>query len=194
MTKKDVRLGSHLTSAAPGASPWPRRLGIGAGASFVLLLVATVALNSPPERGIPEGTEKVDVPTAVHVEGDIHVDEEDVPPGGPHSAVWQNCGFYTREVRSENAVHSLEHGAIWITYREDLAAEEIDRLRRFARPPDKILISPIAGQDSPVVATAWAYRLEVGDATDPRLAQFVNEFEGRGDAPEPGGRCSGGIG
>lgn len=194
MTERKKKGTSYLTSAAPGASPWPKRLGVGALSAFVLLLVVTVFVNSPPERGIPEGAEKVDVPAAVHVEGDIHSDDESVPPGGPHSAVWQNCGFYTQEVRSENAVHSLEHGAIWITYRADLDSEDIDRLRRFVRPPDKILVSPVQGQDSPIVATAWAYQLELDDAADPRLDQFVNEFEGRGDAPEPGGRCDGGIG
>ena len=37
------------------------------------------------------------------------------PVGGKHSAVWQNCGIYSAPVANENAVHSMEHGAVWIT-------------------------------------------------------------------------------
>jgi hypothetical protein len=55
-------------------------------------------------------------------------------------------------------------------------------------------VSPVAGQGSPIIVTAWANQLELTDANDARLAQFVNEFEGSFDAPEPGGRCTGGTG
>lgn len=174
-------------------SPWPKRLGIGAAATVVGLLVAIVAFNSPPLAGVPDGTEIVAVGPAQHVEGDIHADGE-VPAGGSHSEVWQNCGFYDEEIRSENAVHSLEHGAVWITYRPDLPSDDIDRLRGLIRSLDKVLISPIEGQRPAAIATAWANQLELDDVADPRLDQFLNEFEGSRSAPEPGGRCNGGVG
>jgi hypothetical protein len=45
------------------------------------------------------------------------VDYPQSPPvGGPHNPIWQNCGFYSKPVRDEYAVHSMEHGAVWITY------------------------------------------------------------------------------
>jgi hypothetical protein len=174
-------------------NPWPRRLGIGAAAAVVGFLVAIVAFSSPPVSGVPDGTETVAVESAQHVEGDIH-DEGEVPAGGSHSEVWQNCGFYEEEIRSENAVHSLEHGAVWITYRPDLANDDLDRLRGLIRRPDKVLISPVDALGPAVMATAWANQLELDDVADPRLEQFVNEFEGSSSAPEPGGRCSGGVG
>lgn len=185
-TDKKKAISANVTS------PWPKRLALSAGVGVVLLLSATVFLNSPPERGVPEGTRDVAAVDRAHIEGDIHEDGE-TPAGGAHSSIWQDCGFYLVEVRSENAVHSLEHGAIWITYRADLPSEDVDQLRRFIRPPDKVLVSPIEGQDTAVVATAWGHQLDLDDPTDPRLDQFVNEFEGRGDAPEPGGLCTGGA-
>jgi hypothetical protein len=181
------------SNKAAEQSPWPRRFGIGAAAALVVFLVAIVAFNSPPVSGVPDGTETVAVGPAQHVEGDIHADGE-VPAGGSHSEVWQNCGFYGDEIRSENAVHSLEHGAVWITYRPDLPNGGIDRLRGLIRSPDKVLISPIEGQGPAAIATAWANQLELDDTADSRLDQFVNEFEGSRSAPEPGGRCSGGVG
>ena len=176
-----------------GGSPWPKRLVWIGGTALVLGLVAVVLFNSPAIRGVPEGTEQVAVAAPEHVDGDLHEDGE-VPAGGPHDAIWQNCGFYDTEVRSENAVHSLEHGAVWITYEPGVAEDQLRQLRGFTRGTDKVLVSPIAGQDSPIIVTAWANQLELSDANDARLAQFVNEFEGSLDAPEPGGRCNGGIG
>src|SRR5438093_3047791 len=46
------------------------------------------------------------------------------PIGGDHSARWMNCGVYSQPVPSERAVHNLEHGAVWITYRPDLPAAD----------------------------------------------------------------------
>ncbi|MEN8235131.1 MAG: DUF3105 domain-containing protein [Actinomycetota bacterium] len=178
---------------AGGESPWPKRLIWIAGTALVLGLVTVVFFSNPALRGVPEGTEQVAVAAPAHVDGDLH-DDGEVPAGGPHDEVWQNCGFYDTEVRSENAVHSLEHGAVWITYEPGLAEDQLRQLRGFTRGPDKVLVSPVAGQGAPIIVTAWANQLEIDDANDDRLAQFVNEFEGSLDAPEPGGRCSGGVG
>lgn len=175
------------------ASPWPKRLGWAAAVGLVVGLAAVVFLSAPGLRGVPEGTASVDVAAPAHVEGDIH-DDGDVPAGGPHSEIWQNCKFYDTEIRSENAVHSLEHGAVWITYRPDVPTDDVNRLRSFTGNNEKVLVSPVPGQGSPIIATAWANQLELDSAQDPRLDQFVNEFKRGTGAPEPGGRCTGGIG
>jgi hypothetical protein len=174
-------------------SPWPKRLIWIGGGVLVAGLVAVVFLSNPAIRGIPEGTEQVAVAAPEHVDGDLH-DDGDVPAGGPHDEIWQNCGFYGTEVRSENAVHSLEHGAVWITYDPGLAEDQVQVLKGFTQGSDKVLVSPVTAQGSPIIVTAWANQLELTDAGDARLAQFVNEFEGSFDAPEPGGRCNGGTG
>jgi hypothetical protein len=176
-----------------GSSPWPKRFVWIGGTALVFGLVAVVFLNNPAIRGVPDGTEQVAVAAAEHIDGDLH-DDGEVPAGGPHDAAWQNCGFYDTEVRSENAVHSLEHGAVWITYEPGIAEDQLPELRGFTGRLEKVLVSPVAGQGSPIIVTAWANQLELTDAGDARLAQFVNEFEGSFDAPEPGGRCNGGVG
>ena len=181
------------TATATDPSPWRKRLIWIGGATLVVGLAAVVFLSTPSLRGIPDGTQSFNVAAPEHVDGDLHEDGE-VPVGGPHDEVWQNCGFYDSEVRSENAVHSLEHGAVWITYRPGLAESQVNVLRDFTGGFDKVLVSSVAGQDSPIIATAWANQLELTDADDARLAQFVNEFEGSLESPEPGGLCNGGVG
>ena len=163
------------------------------GIGVAALIVGIVVFSPTPILGVPDGTETLNVGAPEHVEGDLHAEGE-VPAGGAHDAVWQNCGFYNRPVRSENAVHSLEHGAVWISYDPTLADEDVDRLRIVARNGAKVLVSPIAGQSAPIIATAWATQLKLANVDDTRLEQFVNEFEGSLDAPEPGGACAGGIG
>ena len=81
-----------------------------------------------------------------------------------------------------------------ITYEPGLAEGQIRQLRGFIGGLDKVLVSPVAGQGSPIIVTAWANQLELTDAGDARLAQFVDEFEGSLESPEPGGLCNGGVG
>ena len=53
--------------------------------------------------------------------------EQTPPVGGDHNPTWLNCGVYTAPVPNELAVHALEHGAVWVTYRSDLPAARPDR-------------------------------------------------------------------
>lgn len=129
-----------------------------------------------------------------HVEGSIQYDQSP-PVGGKHNPIWQNCGIYDTPVRSENAVHSLEHGAVWITYRLNVPEDEVVKLRDLIRGRSHGLLSPYTGSiDKPIAITAWGYRLEVERADDPRLSKFIARFMQGPQTPEPGAPCSGGIG
>jgi hypothetical protein len=190
---KDRQAKSKTYKSGSTESPWPKRTVQIIGAAVVIGLVAVVFLSQPELRGVPDGTVSVAVGDPEHVDGDLHADSE-VPAGGEHDPVWQNCGYYSAEIRSENAVHSLEHGAVWISYDPTLAPDDIDSLRGFVSRNEKVLVSPVPGQDSLVIVTAWTRQLRLDDVSDTRLGQFVNEFSGSPDAPEPGASCRGGVG
>jgi hypothetical protein len=113
------------------------------------------------------------------------------PAGGAHFPAWQNCGFYTVEVPDETAVHSLEHGAVWVTYRSDVDASELAGLEALATRETHVLATPYE-QASPFVVTAWEHQLDLDSLTDPRLEQFLAAYLEQG--PEPGAPCSGAIG
>ena len=128
-----------------------------------------------------------------HVAGAV-VYPQTPPVGGKHSATWQNCGVYSAPVPNENAVHSLEHGAMWITYRPDLPASEIATVVGDTSGEPYALVSPYPGLPSPIVASAWGVQLKLNSASDPRLKSFIETYKSGSRAPEPGGECTGGAG
>lgn len=176
-----------------GASFSVERTIIGGSLLSVLVLFSILAVNSYVNRPIDiEGVERIPSIGGVHQET---VNYLRIPPaGGPHAPTWQNCGVYLEPVRDEAAVHSLEHGAIWITYRPDLPDAEVERLRELTWQSSSRLLNPYPDLPSPIVVTAWDHQLQLESADDERLAQFIRQYERASSAPEPQGYCSGGEG
>ena len=122
------------------------------------------------------------------------VDYSESPPvGGPHDGAWADCTgtVYDVDIRHENAVHGLEHGAVWVTYDPDsVSAEDIATLGELVEGTPYRMMSPYAGQDSPISIQAWNHQLEVDSADDPRLAEFADALAQNDDnTPEPGATC-----
>lgn len=112
------------------------------------------------------------------------------PVGGAHSSVWLRCDVYTSPVPDESVVHSLEHGAVWLTYQPGLAEAEVATLVKLDEiNRDYVIVSPYPGQSSPVMATGWGLQLSVESASDPRLSAFVKAYAGGGQGGEPGADC-----
>lgn len=125
----------------------------------------------------------------------VQFDDLDKPPaGGVHYDRWQNCGVYTEPISTGNALHSLEHGAVWISYSPELAADQVSRLESRVSSQTFLLLSPFPGQTSPIVLTAWGAQLELESATDSRIDEFVQRFRLGPTTPELGAACTGGVG
>jgi hypothetical protein len=116
------------------------------------------------------------------------------PAGGDHNPVWLNCGIYTSPVPNENAVHDLEHGAVWITYQPTLAKADIGTLTKYATGQTYLDLSPYPNLPAPVVVSAWGKQLRLTGASDPRLEAFVKKYKQGPQTPEPGSPCTGGTG
>jgi putative peptide zinc metalloprotease protein len=179
----------------------PSALRRGAAAAVLCLSMALLAVfwapafwkTSPAGVTPPAGTNVFSVDSRSHVLGDVTYTQTP-PVGGDHAPLWQNCGFYDATIRDETAVHSLEHGAVWITYRPELPHAQLSVLRRLSEQQNYVLVSPFRSLPSPVVASAWAHQIRLHSAGDHRLRRFIDAFRLSGDAPEPGGGCTGGVG
>jgi hypothetical protein len=117
-----------------------------------------------------------------------------MPVGGDHAPVWANCGTYAQPVQAVQAVHSLEHGAVWIGYRPDLESEQLQQLTALADANSYVLLSPAPQLPTSIVLSAWGVQLKLDDAADPRLADFVRKYQQGPQTPEPGAACTGGEG
>lgn len=116
------------------------------------------------------------------------------PVGGIHSGIWQNCGIYDEPVVAKHAVHSMEHGAVWVTYHPNLPADDVARLQDLVKGEAYVLLSPFEALKSPVVLTAWGIQLEVDEAGDDRIDTFIERYERGPQTPEPGAICYDGTG
>jgi hypothetical protein len=161
-------------------------------ASFVFAPKAAPTYTAQDSSGVEiEGVEAFDLAND-HVEGVVDY-EQNPPAGGPHNAVWLNCGVYTEPQANENAVHSMEHGAVWVTYDADaLSDEELTTLKSYL-PATYSIISPYEGLDSPIVLSAWDHQLKLDSASDERIPAFFEEYWRNQNAPEPNAVCSGAI-
>ncbi|WP_183092812.1 DUF3105 domain-containing protein [Nocardioides stalactiti] len=126
-----------------------------------------------------------------HVREDV--DYPQTPPvGGDHFDAWLDCGVYDVPVPDENAVHDLEHGSVWITYRPDLVDPAgVDELA--AQLPANGIMSPVPDQEAPAVITVWGRQLALVGPDDPRIGLFLDAYGAGETAPEPFGSCAGGT-
>jgi hypothetical protein len=113
-------------------------------------------------------------PNHNHVEGNLTYNTTP-PTGGNHSQYWADCSgtVYPNAIANENAVHMLEHGAVWITYKPGLAQDQIDTLSKLVTGQDRMAMSPYPDLKTNISLQSWDYQLFVDSATDPRIEKFI---------------------
>jgi hypothetical protein len=149
--------------------------------------------NKDPSVNI-DGVVRKTYEAGQHVSGEQRVAYDQTPAfGGPHDNAWAECNgtVYPSAVRTENMVHALEHGSVWIAYNPDkVKGKALDTLKAKVEGQPYMLMSPFPGLDKPISLQSWGHQLKVTSADDERVDQFIkslrqNQFQN----PEPGGRC-----
>ncbi len=158
----------------------------------VLTVFIVYAIVQSPQTVALDGLEQFTVERG-HQEGSLTY-AQTPPAGGVHNATWMNCGVYDQPIPNEKGVHSMEHGAVWITYQPDLPSAEVEKLRTLTRQSGYRMISPYPGLPKPIVVSAWGYQLKLDSADDPRLLSFIIKYQQNPRGPEPGAPCTGGEG
>ncbi|WP_128437208.1 DUF3105 domain-containing protein [Streptomyces cyaneus] len=117
------------------------------------------------------------------------------PVGGDHNQVWMNCNgdVYTKELKNEHAVHSLEHGAVWVTYTSKASKADVEALAAKVKKTPYTLMSPDDNQKDPIMLTAWGHQRTVTSASDPNVNKFFETYVQGKQTPEPGAACTGGL-
>jgi len=151
--------------------------------------------NTPEAKA--EAAKSIESIVVKDYQGGVHNDgvikyAESPPIGGEHANQWADCNgtVYANPIRQENAVHSLEHGSIWIAYRPGLAADQVETLKKRVDGIEKMLMSPYPGLKSAISLQAWGHQLAVDDVSDKRIDEFIDDLRLNPTvAPEPNGSC-----
>ncbi|WP_069167551.1 DUF3105 domain-containing protein [Nocardia altamirensis] len=152
------------------------------------------AQRKDPSDAIP-GVVKKEYPAGLHIGPTQRVAYDQSPAfGGPHDSSWATCTgvVYDKPIRTENAVHSLEHGAVWITYNPDkVNAAGIDELKSKVANKPYSLMSPYPGLDTAISLQSWGHQLKLDSADDKRVGQFISALRLNSYTyPEVGADCS----
>jgi hypothetical protein len=171
-------------------------------AAIVVVVVATHKSSSGGKAIVSKGGQAVDandpyrhaaLPAAMAIKGVTYrveaehthepgrVTYDASPPiGGDHSQYWANCNgtVYDHQIANENAVHMLEHGAVWITYNpKQISGAKLTALKKYVSGVDRMALSPYAGLKTPISMQAWGYQLFLSSPSDPRIAQFIKALK-----------------
>ncbi|MFD8480036.1 DUF3105 domain-containing protein [Kitasatospora sp. NPDC059673] len=149
----------------------------------------TAAAKSPIE-----GVKTWDNLSRTHVQTEVKYPQAP-PVGGDHNPVWATCmgTVYDQPVKNENAVHSLEHGAVWVTYNSKAKAEDLKVLSEKVKATPYSLMSPYPDEEGTITLSAWGTQLIVESANDPRIEQFFTKYVQGPQTQEPGASCSSGA-
>lgn len=125
-----------------------------------------------------------------HVPDGTQVQYNSNPPtSGQHYAKWITRGIYDKPQVDGNLIHSLEHGAVILSYKSDLAKEDVEKIKSVfskASVSKKIMV-PRENLDTPVALTSWGrlLKLQTIEATsEAKIKEFMETNEDRG--PEKG--------
>jgi hypothetical protein len=131
--------------------------------------------------------EPVSFPTSTHVaNGTLGPNPPLTPAGGPHYVGPLRAGVYEEPVPDGNAIHSLEHGLVWISYQpDDVTAAVFDVLEDVASDFGRdVILSPRLENSSPIIVVSWGQRLVMDEVDEQLVRDFVTTNRNR--SPEPG--------
>lgn len=105
------------------------------------------------------------------------------PTSGPHYADPAAWGIYDNPLPDEQVVHNLEHGGIWISYK-DIDADTKARLEDIAKShPQSVILTPRAANDAKIVLTSWRRYEKLEGFDRDKIDQFISHNINK--SPEP---------
>ncbi len=189
--KTDQRALRDARKAAQTARANRRRLNRLLITAGVVVVVATVvvwgvwAATRPkqPAPGVP-----YPIQGATHINiGEAHPAYNSNPPTSgwhfPSPAAW---GYYAMVLPDELVVHNLEHGGIWISYRDASDTQLIEKLEGLTRRfRSKLIVTQRPTNDSPIAVAAWGRLMKLDRYDEQQILAFFYAYRDRGPERVP---------
>jgi|GEM_PF-2161144 len=106
------------------------------------------------------------------------------PTSGNHNPRWITpIGTFTEELNEYMLVHNLEHGHVWLSYRDAGDTEAIALLRAIQEKyPDRTIVTYRPANDTRIAAAAWTRLLTLDELDSDQLEAFIVRWSD--NAPE----------
>lgn len=140
-------------------------------------------LASQPEK--PRPGETLSILGQEHISvGASHPEYNSNPPtSGWHYAQPANWGVYQEELPDEQLIHNLEHGGIWISYK-DVDQETKSNLETVSRKyPGSVALTPRSANDAKIILASWGRLLKLESFDEMKVVDFIKA--NRNKSPEP---------
>ena len=137
--------------------------------------VKAVSLDDKVEEIPIEGRDHVSAGTSVEY-------QTNPPTSGDHLAQAENWGIYDKEIDDKAGVHSMEHGGIWISYK-DIGAEERQILEEIGKENSQsTVVSPRSGNDNQIVVASWGKLIRLESVDKALIQKYIDTYKNQ--APE----------
>ncbi len=154
---------------------------------FVFIIVDGIS-RQPPDINlstVPDNSVAFASQGRNHIqEGELHpAYNSDPPTSGWHYPRDARLGVYTTPIADETLVHNLEHGHVWLSYRDADDQEALDLLRDIQRRyPQNVIVTYRPQNSTRIAAVAWGRLLALDEPDADQLYAFVLRYRNR--APE----------
>lgn len=172
--------------------PTEKKIIIGIALTTLVILIGGVwflsvqDVKQQEKESRPYVGEKIADMGASHVkQGESHAQYNSNPPtSGPH---WGDgvagAGIKDKEIPDELLVHSLEHGAVIVSYKSDLPQDQVEKLKNvFNEASGKKIMVPRKNLDVPIALTSWGWILKLQTIDEAKIKDFIKTNNDR--APE----------
>ena len=111
----------------------------------------------------------------------------DPPTSGDHYAAPVRAGFYEQRLPDAYLIHNLEHGQIWLSWRDLGDHEVVETFRRLHEKfPEWVVVSYRPENEQRLVAAAWGRLLPLDAPGSEALTAFIMRHHDRAPESVPG--------
>ncbi len=157
---------------------------LAAVAIFAVFIISSQGGDSSGyDPSIPDKSIGIDVLTSPHIEPDEVPSgyNSNPPTSGEHYVQPAPWGVYAETLPDQTLIHNLEHGGIWISYRDKNDKDTVKALEDLAEKYDSHLIVTYRPEnDSPIIVTAWGRLLKLNEVNKGQIVNFIARYRFKG--------------
>jgi len=121
--------------------------------------------------------EEFEIEGASHISpGETVFYKTNPPTSGSHWATPADWRFNDKELPDEQVIHNLEHGGIWITYK-NLDEESTNKLKSIAKNNgNSVVITKRDGNDDLIVVASWGRMMKLADVDEALIQKYIDTY------------------